>query len=75
MAATPCDGSYTFWHQGLGVLASGKTGAVVGGDYTYWHQGLGALRLLGAAGPAVVPTFFMGQQEPPIPTRSVVAYW
>jgi hypothetical protein len=74
MAASVCDGSYTYWHQGLPVLALGKTGAVDGGDYTYWLQGLGVLRLLGASTPAIIPALITGTQPMPTRSRSVVAY-
>jgi hypothetical protein len=73
MAASICDGAFVFWHQGLPVLALGKTGAVVGSDYTYWHQGMSALRNLGA-GAATVPTLPLVSMEMPVPHRSVVAY-
>lgn len=74
MAASPTDGSFIFWQQGLPITASGKTGAVDGGDYTYWQQGLGALRLLGAGGAPAVPTLPLVTMEMPIRHRSVVAY-
>jgi hypothetical protein len=74
MAASLCDGSYSFWHQGLGLTALGKTSAIDGGDYTYWLQGMGLLRLLGASVPALVPAITSTEFVMPIRRRSVVAY-
>jgi TPP-dependent indolepyruvate ferredoxin oxidoreductase alpha subunit len=74
MAASVCDGSFAFWHQGMGVLASGKTAAVNGGDYTYWHQGMGALRNLGAGSAPTVPDFFLVVDVMPVARRTIVAY-
>ncbi len=73
--ATPCDGAYTFWHQGMSVLALAKTTTVPGGDYTYWHQGMSLLRLLGTAPPVTVPAITSTVIEMPVPTRTVVGYW
>ena len=72
MAASPCDGTYSFWHQGLGVTAAQKTATSV--DVGSWDQGLPILRLLSPAAPAVVPDLVTVVMEMPIRRRSVVAY-
>jgi hypothetical protein len=71
MAASACDGTYTFWHQGLGVTAAQKTATSL--DVGSWDQGLPILHFLAGA-PVVVPDFFAAVMQKPVRRRRVVAY-
>jgi hypothetical protein len=72
MAASPCDGTYVFWHQGLGVTAAQKTATSV--DVGSWDQGLPVLRLLSPSAPTVVPDLVTVVMQRPVRLRRVVAY-